>query len=112
MLDKVFKLKVYTDSPESAAEILRKREDYERFFIYEDEPICSLEELAKKLRQLDPAKYLYHANQEKNDFAMWVRAVLGDGRLADHLIKAKNKKQAVAYCDKRLSELKDIVKKK
>ena len=51
------------------------------------------------------------ANQEKNDFAMWVRAVLGDDKLSDQLLKAKNQKQAAKFCKLRLEELSSIINK-
>jgi len=47
--------------------------------------IKNLDELAQVLRNMSDDTYIYHVNRSKNDFATWVRVVLGDRELAADL---------------------------
>lgn len=72
----------------------------EHYFVLKDgELIKSLEELILIIQNIDKEVFEYHVNNEKNDFANWVRYVFKAGRLSDiiagfdysqksHIIKA------------------------
>lgn len=45
----------------------------------------NLEELAQGLSNMSDDTYMYHASGSKNDFATWVRVVIGDNELAADL---------------------------
>ncbi len=45
----------------------------------------NLEELAQGLSNMSDETYMYHMNRNKNDFAIWVREVIGDQELATDL---------------------------
>ena len=109
MLNKIFKVKVYNLTKEIAQSILISRSGDACFFVFESGPICSLTDLVTSLKSMPGSTYLYHANQEKNDFANWVRETLGDDQLADELQKAKNQDQAIRNSEKRFHELKELV---
>jgi len=111
MLNKIFKVKVYNTTKEIAQSILAPRSGEACFFVFEGGPICSLSDLVISLNTMPSSTYLYHANQEKNDFANWVRNTLGDDQLADALKKSKNKTQATKICENRFKELKELINK-
>ena len=50
--------------------------------------------------------YSYHVNEEKFDFSMWVKDVIGDDDLANNLESATTRAQAARYVSNRLAQLK------
>lgn len=58
-----------------------------RFHFRDDASVGSLEELKEKLEGISYPEFYHHVNDEKNDFAEWVRHVLEDEELADNLGK-------------------------
>jgi TolA-binding protein len=55
----------------------------------------NIAELYSHIMNSDDSVYSYHANSEKNDFALWVRVVLGYERLAGLIQLAKSKKETM-----------------
>lgn len=56
----------------------------EHYFVLKDGGLIrSLEELILVLQNIDKETFEYHVNNEKNDFANWVRYVFKAGRLSD-----------------------------
>jgi len=49
--------------------------------------------------------FLYHANDDKNDFSCWIVDVIGDGDLGKEIKKAKSRKQAREATKMRYSDL-------
>ena len=49
--------------------------------------------------------FLYHANEEKNDFSCWIVDVIGDKKLGTDIKKAKNKKEAKQMAQDRTYDL-------
>lgn len=109
MFNKIFKVKVYNTTKEIAQFILNPRSGEACFFVYESGPICSLSDLVASLKTMPGSTYLYHANQEKNDFANWVRVTLGDDQLSDELKKAKNIERAIKIVNFRIKELEELI---
>ncbi|MCD6589689.1 hypothetical protein J7K74_00685 [Candidatus Woesearchaeota archaeon] len=56
------------------------------FYCVNGEVYRNVFELREALEKMDEATYKYHANNEKNDFAEWIRNVFHDSELADMLI--------------------------
>jgi hypothetical protein len=52
------------------------------FFLHEGGELKSLEELFIELQAMEPRVWEHHVNAERNDFANWVRDVMGDRYLA------------------------------
>lgn len=53
-----------------------------------------IHELAMSMDHLDEKEFAFHVNEEKNDFANWIRDVFEDQELAEQLVKAKDMKHA------------------
>lgn len=58
----------------------------EKWFHFRDGSSASgLEELQHKLEGISYQEFYHHVNQDKNDFASWIRHVLDENNLADEL---------------------------
>lgn len=81
-------VRVVTDAPPGKA-----------FFVFGG-PVCkNLEELLEAVRVMSPAQYEYHTVPRGNDFANWVRDVLGQKRLSARLMKAESQKETIKILD-------------
>lgn len=66
----------------------------EQYFILPDgRQIKSVEQLALMMDQIKDEDFSFHVNEEKNDFANWIRDVFGKEDLADKLVELKCKKE-------------------
>jgi hypothetical protein len=108
MLNKIFKVQVYTVTREIAEDILKPRLGNACFFVNNGGPICSLSDLCIALEQMPGETYLYHANRERNDFAKWVKGTLSDDQLSAKLLKCKNQEIACATARARFNELTEL----
>ena len=54
----------------------------------------NLKELERGLANMNDEAFLYHANDQKNDFSKWVKDVVGDDKLAQDLMRARTRAQA------------------
>lgn len=64
------------------------------FWVYEGPVLGNLRDLRDALASMDDATFVYHVNDEKNDFANWVRDVLDDADLARKLSRVKRRTTA------------------
>ena len=64
--------------------------------------IKNLVELEKAFNEMSDSIFSYHANSKKNDFAKWVKDILGEGKLASELKKCKNRKDAAKKVSEKL----------
>ena len=53
--------------------------------------IKSLMELDGSLESMGEETFKYHVNDYRNDFSIWIRDVIKDGKLADELLLSKDK---------------------
>jgi len=44
---------------------------------------------------LDKKTFFHHVNNLKNDFAYWVKSVIGNKKLANRMFRTKDKKELV-----------------
>jgi len=51
-----------------------------RFFLHGGGELASLDDLFTELQTMEPQVYAHHVNEERNDFATWVRDVMGASR--------------------------------
>lgn len=78
------------------------------FFVYNGPVLKSIEELHTALGNMTEEQFLYHRNNEKNDFYNWVISVIGDIRLANEIGRAKTKETTIKKIKDRLDFLKKI----
>ena len=69
--------------------------------------IHSLEQLPVVLMFCDDAVFDSHVNSQKNDFANWIRDVIGYGELADKVSTIKNKEEFLKLLEQSINEIKN-----
>lgn len=79
---------------EDAQRVLRSVPDVKRFYCHDGEILNNIYELKAALGRMHSPAYRHHVTDEKNDFARWVREVLGDDKLANDLAKCQEQKEA------------------
>lgn len=67
------------------------REPTQRFFVHGGGELASLDDLFTELQTMEAHTFAHHVNEERNDFATWVRDVFGDRHLARHIELANDK---------------------
>ena len=82
------------------------------FWVNNGPIVSNIEHLGKEIRTMDRQTFAHHFNAEKNDFANWVKEVIGDKQLAKQLAKAKGKGDLAKLISKRVSEIKSKSKQK
>lgn len=90
----------------TAKKMLADVPDEKRFWVSDGKMLKNLAELEMALKQMSDEIYSYHHNEEKCDFSMWVRDVIGDDELASNLENAATHAQAARYVSNRLAQLK------
>ncbi len=72
--------------------------------------VRSIYELVLSLENIDEWTFRYHVNLDnnKNDFADWIREVIGDDTLAAQLEGVMNKKKYIGIIKKRLIQIEDM----
>ncbi|MBI4286771.1 MAG: hypothetical protein HY670_12860 [Chloroflexi bacterium] len=75
------------------------------FWVHGGRTIKNLAELKTALGGMSDDTYVYHANETKNDFANWVKDVLGDDKLAHDLQKSPTPGRAAARVSERIAWL-------
>ncbi|MEI6614838.1 MAG: DUF5752 family protein, partial [Chrysiogenales bacterium] len=63
------------------------------FFVCDGRTLKNLDELAHALAEISDDVFRYHVNEEKNDFANWIRDVMNKQKLADKLFKTADKEK-------------------
>jgi len=79
----------------------------EAFWMNHGKIIRNIYELVDALKFCTYEQFIYHINMdhEKNDFAIWIREVLGDVELADSLKYCTNKDKYIDILEQRIKEL-------
>lgn len=90
---------------EDAQKVLRHVPDEKCFYCHDGKILNNIYDLKSALEKMHDTIYSYHVTAEKNDFARWVREVLGDEKLARDLAKATDKKDAAKIVAERISWL-------
>ena len=55
------------------------------------------------MKDMDGATFFYHVNDNKNEFANWIRDVFGNQELADKLYQEKTKQGVMKVLDSYVS---------
>lgn len=79
---------------EDAQRVLRSVPDVKRFYCHDGDILNNIYELKAALGKMHSSAYRHHVTEEKNDFARWVREVLGDDKLAGDLARSPEQKEA------------------
>jgi hypothetical protein len=61
--------------------------------------VLNLKSLSDELKAMDPASFKYHVNEEKNDFANWIRDAVRDKKLADKADKIITKEDMLGLLE-------------
>ena len=64
------------------------------FWCHDGQIFDCLDQLTKGFDMMSEQTFLYHANEDKNDFSCWIIDVIGDVDLGKDIKKAKNKAEA------------------
>jgi len=72
--------------------------------------IRSLYELRDAFMTMSDNTFTHHANEDRNDFSLWIRDVHCDSDLANDILKAKDRNQAFNIINKRLTYLERIIR--
>jgi hypothetical protein len=90
---------------EDAQRVLRSVPDVKRFHCHDGDIFNNIYELKAALGKMRSAAYHHHVTEEKNDFARWVREVLGDDKLSGDLAKCAEQKEAFRIVADRITWL-------
>ena len=75
------------------------------FYVCNGAVLKDMSGLLSELKSMDDLTFLYHVNNEKNDFYNWVKEVLKDETLASKINKAKKKAEMISAVEQRLKNL-------
>jgi len=75
------------------------------FWCHGGRVLTNMAELAAALRDMSEETYRHHVNAGKNDFANWLRDVVGDSTLAAQVAKAPTRASAASRVDSRVRSL-------
>lgn len=90
---------------DDAQRVLRHVPEEKRFYCHDGRILNNIYELKIALEDMHSDTYNHHVNEEKNDFARWVREVLIDDKLAHDLMKCADSKAAAQIVAARISWL-------
>jgi hypothetical protein len=63
----------------------------QKFILADGKIISSLKELAIEMENINEETFYHHVNNNKNDFAFWIRDVIKEIELAEKLMDSKEK---------------------
>ena len=95
---------------QDAAKVLADAMDDKRFFCHDGCVAKNLYQLADCLSRITEESFTHHANEAKNDFANWIRDVLGDSKLASDLARVSDQVEAAGVVKERISWLQKKMK--
>jgi hypothetical protein len=75
------------------------------FWCHDGQIFNGLDQLMAGFDHMSEETFMYHANEDKNDFACWILDVIGDEDLAKDIKKARNKAEAKKITQQRYYDL-------
>ena len=84
---------------------LRSVSDDEAFYLVNGKRLGSLYELRDELKRMEEKVFQHHVNKHKNDFANWVRDIIGDDLLAEAISSISDKREMYLAIKSRIKEL-------
>ena len=89
-----------------AAKLLATVPEEHVFWCRDGHVFRDMSELGESLVSMSDETFAFHVNTEKNDFANWVRDIIGDEKLTRELTKSQNRTQAAQKVAERVDFLK------
>ena len=74
------------------------------FWVCNGPVLSNLKDLLRALNYMTEAQFGHHVSKEKNDFSLWVKAILLDEECAKALLKANTPKKAAQAVEKNLKD--------
>ena len=87
-------------------EYLRDVASEKAFWVSNGWIIKNLEDLPTALEAMSDETFAFHVNKDKNDFANWVKEVVGDKSLAATLRMVRNRRNSIEVAKRRIKQLK------
>ncbi len=76
----------------------------DRYFIVSDGSVIkNIYQLRTALEKMNQGTFAYHINPDKNDFANWIRDVIGDEKLARELFSSHSKDTIIRLLEKAIA---------
>lgn len=75
------------------------------FWCHDGQALRNMTELQNALRSMGDDTFVYHANEQRNDFSIWARDVIKDEQLAADLGASLNRTQAAKKVAERVGFL-------
>ena len=88
-----------------AKKIVTKVPEAMVFWCHDGQIFNDLDQLIAGFDLMTDETFMYHANENKNDFSCWIIDVIGDKTLGDDIKKAKNKTEAKKITEQRYYDL-------
>lgn len=95
---KILELKSLMDKGKVIEERIVPKDKW--FMLKDGRTIKTVEELKSVLKNIEDHIFFHHVNDQKNDFSSWIRHVFEDHSLADKIIAAKTKEEAIRILEK------------
>jgi len=74
------------------------------FYVSNEAVLKTKQDLLRLLRVIDETVFESHVNAEKNDFASWTRAILGEKRLAKKLDQTTNVDEMIHFIEETIRQ--------
>ena len=80
-------------------------ENGKEFLVKDGRVVRNLKELAQVIKEIPLEIFLHHVNEEKNDFADWIKQVIGDFVLANRIKRFRSRSSISRLIERRVLEL-------
>jgi hypothetical protein len=80
------------------------------FWCHDGQVFNDLDQLIQGFDLMSDDTFMYHANEDKNDFSCWILDVIGDADLSEVIKKARTKADAKKITEKRKQDLSKLDK--
>ncbi|MCD6367567.1 MAG: glycoside hydrolase family 57 protein [Candidatus Aenigmarchaeota archaeon] len=90
---------------DSMSKYLENVPDDKVFWCRDGQIFKNLKELLFGLEKMSDETFKFHVSKEKNDFANWIRDVIGDEKLAKDIMKSRTKKSLMKKLSNRIKKL-------
>lgn len=84
---------------------LEEVQEGKEFYCKDGRIFKKLEDLAEALKNMDKDIFEHHVNQERNDFAIWIKDAIGDVVLAHRIKNIKKQKNMMKIISQRVASL-------
>lgn len=72
------------------------------FWVCDGQVLMNLVDLTHALKEMSEDVYKSHANKDKNDFADWIKDVMGEKKFSENIRKSRNKESMIKKLKRKL----------